>query len=69
MTGTFISLHAAARDEVRRQAALWAALGRHTRASVALELAQPPAGDPPTYQATRRALGCDDDDAFPGGPR
>jgi len=53
---TFISLHAAARDEVQRQAALAAALGRHTRASVALQLAQPPDGDPPVYTETTTAL-------------
>lgn len=58
MTGTFISLHAAARDEVRRQAAVAEALrGRrhHTRASVADQLNQPAAGHPPIFRDVQAA--------------
>lgn len=58
---TFVSLHAAARDETRRQAAVAAALRsgpyrRHTRATVADELAQPATGEPPVYRAVQAAL-------------
>lgn len=59
MKQPFISLHAAARDEVQRAAAVAAALGRHTRRSVEMQLAQPADTDPPVYTETAAALSQD----------
>ncbi len=54
-----ISLHAAARDEVRRGQNVAEALrrgGRHTRATVAAELERPATGQPPLYAQAVAAL-------------
>lgn len=55
---TFLSLHAAVRDETRRQAAVADILRgrRHTRDTVANQLAQPATGQPPIYQAVQSSL-------------
>lgn len=56
----FVSVHAVVRDETRRQAAvaeLLRAPGRHTRATVADQLAQPATELPPIYQAVQSTLG------------